>query len=78
MSKRKTELPALESAINAESWDWLCDNLPVLAQALQKEIENGASPEDVRFFIMKQTQREALAMRLEQAAKHLTAKKARA
>lgn len=72
MSKKKPELSELAAAVNEESWQWLQDNLPSLAVALQKEVKAGATPDQVRFFIMRETQRPALALRLEQAASYLS------
>lgn len=70
MSKNKT-FPTLEEAINEESYNWVSENYPALAKALEEEVKAGGKPEDIRRFIVAQTQREALALRLEQAAKHL-------
>ncbi len=67
------ELPHLDQAINEESWQWLDDNAPIYAKAVQKEVANGRTPEQIRYYFMKRTQREAMAMRCEQAARHLQA-----
>lgn len=67
------ELPHLEAAINEESWQWLMDNAPMLADALQREIEAGATAEEVRQAAMRMTQRPALVLRLRQAARYLMA-----
>lgn len=64
-------LPRLEAAVNEESWEWLQDNLPGLAQAVQAEVASGASPEEIRRRMMRLTGRPALVMRLFQAAAHL-------
>ena len=69
------DLPALGAAINRESYEWLTDNLPWLADALRSEVSSGATPAQVRQFVMRQTQRPALALRLEQAAAYLAAQK---
>jgi len=38
------DLPALGAAINRESYEWLTDNLPWLADALRSEVSSGATP----------------------------------
>jgi hypothetical protein len=65
------DMPAIDAAINGESWEWLRENLPVLAGAVSLEIKNGATADDVRLYVMRRTQRPALAMRCSQAAAHL-------
>lgn len=67
------ELPHLMAAINEESWMWLQENVPMLADALEREIEAGATAEDIRVVAMRMTQRPALVMRLRQAAGYLMA-----
>lgn len=67
------ELPHLMAAINEESWLWLQENVPMLADALEREIEAGATAEDIRVVAMRMTQRPALVMRLRQAAGYLMA-----
>ena len=69
------ELPHLEAAIHEESGGWLVDNVPVLAEALAREVEAGASVEEIRRAAMKMTQRPALALRLRQAAGYLMAER---
>lgn len=67
------EMPAIDAAIQAESWEWLSDNLPLLADAVQKEVARGASPDQVRQYVLRRVGlgREALALRCSQAAAHL-------
>lgn len=67
------ELPHLEAAINEESWEWLVETAPGLAEALRRQVAEGAGPEEVRRYALRLTQRPALALRLRQAAAHLTA-----
>lgn len=67
------ELPHLAAAINEESWQWLQDNAPILADALAREIAAGATAEEVRQAAMRMTQRPALVLRLRQAAGYLMA-----
>lgn len=65
------ELPRIDDAINAESWEWLQDNIPTLATAVQKELSSGATPAEIQRHIMRRTQRAALALRCQQAAAYL-------
>lgn len=61
----------LDQALDAESWDWLNENLPNVAEAVQSAVTKGASPEDVRRRVMRQVQRYELAQRCEAAARWL-------
>ena len=70
MSKR-IDYPDLDAAIDAESWQWLQDAAPVYADAITAEVKRGHAPGDIRQRFMRLTQRPALALRLEQAARHL-------
>ncbi len=65
------EFPALDAAIDAESWAWLQEAAPVYADAVAAEVKRGHKPGDIRQRFMRLTQRPALALRLEQAARHL-------
>lgn len=67
------ELEHLQAAINEESWQWLQDNAPLLADALRREVDGGATAEEIRQAAMRMTQRPALALRLRQAAAYLRA-----
>lgn len=65
------DLPRIDEAIDEESWEWLQDNVPTLATAVRKEVASGASPDEIQRHIMRRTQRAALALRCQQAARHL-------
>lgn len=69
------DMPKLRSALNAQSWEWLQDTLPELANALAAEIHGGASPAEIRRYIIDHTGRAPLAARMAQAAAHLAAQK---
>lgn len=69
------DFPDLDAAIAAESWQWLQEAAPVYADAVALEVRRGHSPADIRQRFMRQTQRPALALRLEQAARYLIAQK---
>lgn len=63
--------PDLDAAIDAESWQWLQEAAPAYADAVALEVKRGHQPSDIRQRVMRLTQRPALALRLEQAARHL-------
>lgn len=63
----------LDSVLEEESYEYLLDNFPPLAAAVQKAVAAGVSAEDIRRRVMQKlgTHREALAQRCELAARHL-------
>ena len=65
------DFPDLDAAIDAESYQWLLEAAPVYADAVAAEVKRGHTPSDIRQRFMRLTQRPALALRLEQAARHL-------
>lgn len=68
----KTDLPEIGRALDQISWQWLNDYHPPLAEAIEMEVERGAQPLQVRRFVMAKTDRLELALRCEQAARHLS------
>lgn len=73
MAKKSFSLQAIGDALDEISWEWLSDNYPRLAEAIKTEAERGATPDQVRRYVMQQTQRLELALRCEQAARWLMA-----
>jgi hypothetical protein len=74
--KRKGEtetdgLTGVGQALDEISWQWLSDNFPRLAEAIQNAVDGGTMPDGVRRFVMARTQRYELALRCEQAARYL-------
>ena len=65
------DFPDLDAAIDAEAWQWLKDAAPVYADAVALEVQRGHTPDDIRQRFMRLTQRQPLALRLDQAARHL-------
>lgn len=65
------DFPDLDTTIDQESYQWLLENAPAYADAVAAEVKRGHKPADIRQRFMRQTQRSALALRLEQAARHL-------
>lgn len=70
---RPAALPALVQALAAESWQWLSDQQPEIADALSTEIGRGATPSQIRATVMRLTDRRELAVRCELAAQYLAA-----
>lgn len=64
----------LSTALDEESWDWLNENAPAIANAVQTAITRKATPTDVRRFVVSRTGRAELAARCEQAARHLVSR----
>lgn len=59
---------ALDRALEAESWDWLEEQHPGLAEAVQVAIGHGAQPDAIKRRVQAQTGRHELAQRCELAA----------
>jgi hypothetical protein len=64
-------MPALQAALDAESYEFMVEGYPELVEAVAAELRGGASPVAIGRFALRLTQRPALALRLEQAARHL-------
>ena len=71
------DFPDLDAAIDAEAWQWLQETAPVYADAITAEVKRGHTAADIRQRFMRLTQRPALALRLEQAARHLAREEAK-
>lgn len=71
------DMPEIDAAIAAESWEWLQDNAGALATAVRSEVARGRTPEQIRRFVLARVglHRLALAVRCEQAAAHLAAER---
>lgn len=63
----------LDTVLDEESFDFLWQNYPSLASAVQKMVGKGVSPEEIRRRVVEKlgAHREALATRCELAARHL-------
>jgi hypothetical protein len=61
----------LGEQLDHESYEWLLAHHPAIAVALEDEIKAGATADEVRKFVIQQTQRPELAYRCEQAARWL-------
>ena len=70
---RVKRMQTLRDALDAESLEWLNDNKPQLVDALEVEIANGATPQEIKRLVIRHTQRIELALRLEQATRAILA-----
>jgi len=65
------DLAAIGAALDEISFDWLSDYHPVLAEAIEAAVGRGVDAQQIRRYVMAQTQRIELALRCEQAARWL-------
>lgn len=63
----------LMAAIDYDAYEWLATNAPHYLTAIEKEIQNGRSPETIRQIVSGCVgpERQGLALRCEQAARHI-------
>jgi len=67
------QFPELATELDQESWDWLLDNHPKIADALEVSVSRGATPDELRSFVQRRcgVNRVEFARRCEAAARHL-------
>lgn len=63
----------LDRVLDSESWGWLCDNAPPLAESVQRAVAKGITPEQIRARVVQRlgAHRMPLAQRCEAGARHL-------
>ena len=66
-------MPTLQQALDAESYEWMATNHPDILGALEREIAGGKTPEQIKFFVLRQTSRFEISQRCEQVARHILA-----
>jgi ethanolamine ammonia-lyase small subunit len=68
-----TKTTRLGAALDAESYEWLQDNCPDIADGVAEEVANGVSPDAIRRYVLAVVgpDRSALAARCMAAARHL-------
>ena len=69
-----TTISPLLTAIDADAFDWLVRYAPVYVEAIEKELRTGRSPSEIRYIVQTNIgpDRQALALRCEQAARHMS------
>ncbi len=67
------KLLELGAELDKESATWLEENQPALWDALEVSVIRGASPEEIRAFVLRKVggERTGIANRVEAAARHL-------
>jgi len=63
----------LDEILDRESWEWLSENVPTLAGAIEKLVARGLTAEEIRRRVLQRmgAHREPLAKRCENAARFL-------
>jgi hypothetical protein len=61
----------LGQALDKVSYEWLAEESPELVEAIEEEVARGITPAQIKWFVLRHTQRPALASRCEQAARYL-------
>ena len=65
------KMEQIGNALDEISWEWLDEQYPGLAEAIEGEMRRGASPAEIKRFVVGRTYRVELALRCEQAARHV-------
>ncbi|MEM7133443.1 MAG: hypothetical protein AAF702_44515 [Chloroflexota bacterium] len=68
-----TKFAPLRDVVDLDAYQWLQSHAPYYISAIQSSLSQGASPADIRQFISINvgTDRQGLALRCEQAARHI-------
>lgn len=68
-----TRFQLLDSAIDEDAYDWLTQYAPAYVQAISDALNEGATPQQIRWYVSARVgaDRQALALRCEQAAHHI-------
>lgn len=69
-------LQPLQAAIDADAYDWLSQHAPGYISAIDKALQQGSNPAQIRWFVQSQVgaDRTGLALRCEQAARYMEGK----
>ena len=70
---KAVKMPAPQTALDRESYEWLATNAPDILLALEVEVARGMAPDDIYLFVVGQYGREEMAQRLRQAARNMQA-----
>lgn len=74
MATKPTPRNPLLDAIDFDAFEWMMAQAPHMAAAIQKELEAGKSPEQIRYIVQSAVgpDRLGLALRCEQAARYMS------
>ena len=64
-------LAEIDRELDGIGYEWLGDTHPRLLQAIEREVARGADPQHIRRRVLDRTDRRELALRCEQAARHV-------
>lgn len=64
-------MQTLARTLDKESYEWLTGYHPEIVEAIETEVSAGHRPEEIKLFVLRQTARLELALRCEQAARHI-------
>jgi hypothetical protein len=64
-------MEALDKALDIISYDWLLEHFPGVAEAIEVELKNGATPLSIKRAVMARTGRLEFSLRCEQAARYV-------
>lgn len=66
-------LQPIQAAIDADAYDWLAQHAPGYVTAIEKALQAGSNPTQIRRFMQAQVgpDRAGLALRCEQAARYM-------
>ncbi len=70
-TSKPVKMPALQAALDKQSFEWLASNAPEILEALEIEVSHGVKPDDVHLYVRGEYERPELAQRLRQAARHM-------
>ena len=48
-----SQFESMAQTLDKDSWEWICANHPLVADALGVEVQRGASPSDLRDFVRR-------------------------
>jgi len=67
-------LQPLQAAIDADAYDYLSQHAPGYVTAIDKALQQGSTPAQIRWYVQSQVgaDRLGLALRCEQAARYMT------
>ncbi len=64
-------MPDLQKSLDAESYEWLAERSPRMVKAIEAEVMNGRTPEQIRLYVLLHTGRPEIAMRCQQVSRHI-------
>lgn len=61
----------LGRTLDKESYEWLASQHPDILEAVEAEVGAGRTPEQIRLYVIRATNRTELAQRCQQSARHI-------